>query len=772
MRPARISSAAIVTLFACLTTACGGSGSEPKVGPPAVVQAVGGASASVTAGAATPLSLTAKVADAAGNAVSGVSVSWSTSSGSITPATSATDGSGQAGAQWTPGNFAGVQAASATVSGAGTATFSATVTAGPLAKLKLVPDTVKLVNAGGTATLSVSATDAFNNPVTATPTFTVLDPLVATVSASGVVTAVASGTTTVRATSGSVSGSAIVIVNLVASANTCSASSAKSLAVGESATLTGADAATLCVQGSMGAEFVAVPFFATGNGGTVAPSLSLTFTPLANAVVSGPPSPDVGSNALLRASVAVGAEREPTRDIAWEAKFRARVRKQLSPLLTSERRRPSGQLGARFDLGISPDVLVGSTMQLNVNVKESCSNVTLVNATVKAVSARAIVVNDDRNPSGASGFTNADFQFFANVFDLQVWPVDTDNFGIPTDIDKNGRVILFFTTAVNALTPSNQNSFVGGFFFGRDIVPKTTPCNQAGTTHYIGSNEAEMFYLLAPDPDGTINKNKRSVSFVKSITTGTVAHEFQHLINFSRHYSNLNLTQFSAFEETFLDEGLSHIAEELNYYAATGRSPRTNIDANTFVSPSDAYLAFGYQNAVRFSDYLKNPDRYPPYSALADTSLAVRGGIWSFLRYATDLRASSVAEKTTWFQLVNPTTDVQGIANLKAVYGSDLLAKMHNWAVANYLDDAGVPSTQPELQHPSWNTRSVETFVNGNIFPLKTQMLIGVPVNLSLADGGAAYLRFGVGAGQFGGATVTGSATLPPSFSITVVRTK
>ena len=287
-----------------------------------------------------------------------------------------------------------------------------------------------------------------------------------------------------------------------------------------------------------------------------------------------------------------------------------------------------------------------------------------------------------------------------------------------------------------------------------------------------------MFYLLAPDPTGAVNNNIRSTSFVKSITIGTVAHEFQHLINFSRHFSDLNPTSFTAFEETFLDEGLAHEAEELNYYAATARNPRNNIDANTLVNPSDAYLAFGNANAVRFREYLKNPDRYPPYSVLADTSLSVRGAIWSFLRYAADQRASSVPEKTTWFQLVNPTSDVQGMRNLAVVFGSDILLKMRDWAVANYLDDALGVTTPQAFQHLSWNTRSVETYVNGTnqangtMFPLKVNSLLSSPISLSLNDGGAAYLRFGVAAGQIGGATVTGSGAFPSTFSITVVRTK
>jgi hypothetical protein len=361
------------------------------------------------------------------------------------------------------------------------------------------------------------------------------------------------------------------------------------------------------------------------------------------------------------------------------------------------------------------------------------------------------------------------------VFDSQIWGTDTDNFGVPTDIDNNGnRIILFFTRAVNELSPENSTSFVGGFFYGRDLLYKDNPSLQ-GTFKCPGSNEGELFYLLAADPAGTVNHNVWSVDRVKTITPGTVSHEFQHLINFGRHLW-INPTDFSAFEETFLDEGLAHAAEELNFYAATGLNPRTNLDAAAATSNFAAYSSFEDQNARRFRSYLKNPDLYPPYSVLADTSLSVRGGIWSFLRYATDQRNSTVPEKTTWFQLVNPTTDVQGINNLKAVFGNDLLSQMRDWAVANYLDDAGTANTNQAYKHLSWNTRSIETNANGTngtggtTFPLKVQSVVTSPI--SLADGGAAYFRFGVAAGQVGGATVSSSSALPSTFSITIVRTK
>src|SRR5438105_2906348 len=192
-----------------------------------------------------------------------------------------------------------------------------------------------------------------------------------------------------------------------------------------------------------------------------------------------------------------------------------------------------------------------------------------------------------------------------------VYPVVTLNFGAPFDIDKNQHVILFFTRAVNELTPPGSGFYVGGFFFSRDLFPTTLSGGIAGCA---SSNFAEMFYLLVPDPSGVINQNVRTFDFAKSVTVGTLAHEFQHLINASRHlYVNVGS---SAFEDTFLDEGLAHIAEELAFFKASGLSPQQNISYQLIpTSPSiqAAFDNFAAANFRRFREYLMDPTANSPY---------------------------------------------------------------------------------------------------------------------------------------------------------------
>ena len=71
-----------------------------------------------------------------------------------------------------------------------------------------------------------------------------------------------------------------------------------------------------------------------------------------------------------------------------------------------------------------------------------------------------------------------------------------------------------------------------------------------------------------------VNGNVRSMADVRQSTGGVRGHEFQHLISASR---RLYVNDASEFEETWLNEGLSHIAEELLFYSASGLAPRQNI---------------------------------------------------------------------------------------------------------------------------------------------------------------------------------------------------
>ncbi len=605
-----------------LTIACGDS-SGPGIAPASIVLVSGDAQATPEVGTKLPLPLTIRVSDGQGKSLSGVTVIWSASSGTLSASSSVTDDGGTATVEWTLGNTAGSQSAAASVVGLKSVTFSVIAVAGPLAQIVLSRDTVELLGIGDSFRLTARPADRFGNFLALGTTVESNDTTIVTADNFGsgaVLTAHASDrTTSVRATAESILKPATVVV-LPPPCGPSSQSS--SLGVGQVVLFPGATASEFCVQGTAnGAEFTAIPYY-------------------------------------------------------------------------------------------------------------------------------------------------SDFQDFGAAFDTLVFPVDSINFGAPTDIDKNQHIILFFTRAVNELTPPNVGFYVGGFFFSRDLFP-TTISN--GINGCATSNFAEMFYLLVPDPDGVVNQNVRTIDFVKSVTVASLAHEFQHLINASRH---LYVNGSTAFEDTFLDEGLAHEAEELAFYRSSGLSPRQNLSYQTIQASPNIQVAFdnfGAANFRRFREYLNNPQTNSPY--VDNGFIPTRGAIWSFLRYAADRRGGSESEM--WFQLANPPVGVHGISNITRAVTPDLAGWVRDWTLANYADDF-VPGVASVYTHPSWNIRSIVEVVNQGMWALDTQPVDSTNItSVSIGDGSAAYLRFGIRPGTVGGGRITARASMvPPGFTLSVVRTK
>jgi len=117
-----------------------------------------------TAVVATPIPAVVHVT-LSGQPSAGVAVSWIVSDGgSVSPASSTTDASGEATATWTLGDTARAYTLTATITGA-SVTMQATATAAALAALSKITQDSLLVAAGASALITVRAADKFGNPV-------------------------------------------------------------------------------------------------------------------------------------------------------------------------------------------------------------------------------------------------------------------------------------------------------------------------------------------------------------------------------------------------------------------------------------------------------------------------------------------------------------------------------------------------------------------------------------------------------------------------------
>ena len=532
----------------------------------------------------------------------------------------------------------------------------------------------------------------------------------------------------------------------------CDAANPLSLNVGQVQTPI-SDACVYVSGGSSGGEFALVPFNADTVYGHIAPisftsqGVSTVTAPLASRTFASAPSfsltPDADAAAMVGSSS------------GFELRLRESERHVLTPLIPAARSwyrnrySQSGGTGLRPSFStVAATPTVGDLVTLNTKTGATLSDACQVpdNRTgrVVAISTHAIVIADTANPTG--GYTDAEYVTVGQQFD-DVYAMDVAAFGDPTDIDSNGKVIMFFTRAVNEMTPKGSGSVVGGFFYGRDLFPKADSPVLGPGSGCATSNVSEMFYLAVPDPNALVNGNTSfTKTFVSHLTLSTTAHEFQHLINASRRlYINTTATDF---EVVWLNEGLSHIAEELLFYRqSNGLTPRQDIDSLDFKGNQtnvDSYNFNEQSNFGRYREFLLKPSVASPYAP--DDSLWTRGATWAFLRYAADHRGANDGD--TWFKLVNSSKT--GLPNLQDVFGAGLMSIFRDWSVAVIADD--VANVANQWQQPSWNFRSVFTFIPSiKTYPLAT-VTVGdnSPLSVSLKGGTEAYVRFSIAAGQVG----------------------
>lgn len=598
---------------------------------------------------------------------------------------------------------------------------------------------------GGTHELTSAVFTAVGNPVADAVTYETSDAGVATVDGSGMITAVAPGSVTITATAGTRSG-------------TLSLQVCPDLAVGEAYTATMPGAAALCFAGGASgtAEYTYMPVNLSNSS-----ALSLTVTGTGIQAVTGPPTPDmIGAEAasLMRLQHDMSSTAESSHLVSLERDKAGAANLLRQPASRVQPKQLDGAAAARV---ITPGVPALDDL-MTLNVAQGCSGpVDNRVGRVRSIGQRIIIVSDTANPAG--GFTTAQFDSISMEFDSIAWPSVTNAFGTPADVDSNNRIVAFFTRAVNELSPPASSVVNSGYFANRDMFSSdpVSGCER--------SNAGEILYMLVPDPTGAVNSNVRTVSFVRGNVVRTLGHELTHLVNASR---RVYITGATSFEDAWLDEGLAHVAEELKFYrTSVGLAPRGNVQLTSLTTgPSAsrrvaAFNTYANPNFTNFRSWLQRPDTTSAVRTIS--TLASRGALWGFLRYAADRVNGD--ENTFWSSLVN--SNLEGKANLQNAFGANPDLWLRDFITAMYADDA-VTGIGSEYNNPSWNFRSVFGGLGG--FPLGTRPLTnGVGLTLSYATGANSYIRFSVPTNDFASITALSGGVPPTSpFALTVMRTK
>jgi hypothetical protein len=305
----------------------------------------------------------------------------------------------------------------------------------------------------------------------------------------------------------------------------------------------------------------------------------------------------------------------------------------------------------------------------------------------------------------SGGFTEAEYAAFGRQFDTDLSPVDLAAFGAPSDQDLNARTIVLFTPVVNVLRIPNAQcgSYVAGFF------------NSADLNGSIEGNAAEVLYLsVAGAPTGGPTCSPLSRESARTNTPATFIHELQHLISYNQH----RLVRRGPSEATWLNEGLSHLAEELGGKLYEERSPcpsgppcpprGRSSPSQLFPDSAQGFLNPNFLNAYTFLTESRQSSLTSPtgFNALPE-----RGAAWLFLRWLVDQRGNAAI-----VQLVQTTRT--GTENVSAVGGQPFATLFADFLTAVFLDDyPGSTAGQiaSRWQIPSRNLRTIYARLNGTL---------------------------------------------------------
>lgn len=715
-----------LALSVLLVAACKGDSTNPD--PSTVAIAIqGGDNQNGAAGSLLALPLQVKVTDAANDPAQGVAVIFRTATGSgvtlsDTIVTTGPDGIGGVDAR-VGSQLGEYSIAQAFIRGAPTdsVTFSAEVTPGPtLASVS--PTTIQ---AGDTVTVTGTQ---FNSVASGNEVlFGGVRGIITTVSATQltvVVPACVSGGTipvTVRVGSATTAPVSVTYLTTAFSMN---------LAVNEGITVSGTELSNCLRLPGNGAGYLLVPQFAT--------AVSIPSTPFQIGNSSSPLSQQ-RMNAMFDRDVRQSATTAQSR---FDLALRAYERTMPTPRLVDITQAPALE-------ALTINSQRTFRVLCSIEVGENCFQT--VNARLKFIGSDVLVYVDNNAPSG--GFTDAELQNFGAVFDETLYPIDVRTFGAESDIDANNRVIMLLTPVVNALVPAADCTVFGsvlGFFFGFDLSSQST-----------NSNKAEVFYGLVPDPNGAFSC-VHSKANVSRVLPGTFIHEFQHMISYNQHV----LVRGGSQETDWLNEGLSHLAEELaslhyerKFPPPTGRTNPNQI----FPDSSQGYITEQLGNSY---DYLLDTQNSSLTLFETGECCEGRGAAWLFMRYLGDQYDNSL-----YARLVQ--TRLTSVANVENATGRSFASLFGDFVLALYVDSlpgvarSAIPS---QYRFESRNLRYLYDALHrasSSAFPrafpivptqlaynqqLSSTMLPGTPAYYELttpAGSGSVSLRFAPPTGTF-----------------------
>jgi hypothetical protein len=353
------------------------------------------------------------------------------------------------------------------------------------------------------------------------------------------------------------------------------------------------------------------------------------------------------------------------------------------------------------------------------------------NATLKRESAHAAFYVDNGDLAHYGSYEPGIWDSLETAWETKIYPGDTSTFGAEGDVDSNGKLIILLSST---LGPATGGGILLGYYSANDVAsPRDATSNCGGTR----SNHADMFYLnginnLVPGYNAT--------DVINRIYPDTLAHEFQHLINFNQHCV---VRPCPETEDVWINEGLSMVAEEIGGFGWNVSSGRTSgsryLDRNRTSAGIESYdrRSLTYWQSDPIGNY---------------------EGAHAFFRYFADRMGPGVLS-----QLVQ--TSLSGLPNLENALGMSFSDAYAHWTTALMFSNEGMlggSSSLFDFKGEGWTPLHTK-LRHLNYVPLNSG---GVTASLR-TDGWNAFMT-GNALGGAASITVTSTQTVKPH--VVVVR--
>jgi hypothetical protein len=295
-------------------------------------------------------------------------------------------------------------------------------------------------------------------------------------------------------------------------------------------------------------------------------------------------------------------------------------------------------------------------------------------------------------------------------------------------LDADGRIGVIITKEVN------KDGSLLGFVNAADL---------ATTSHCPRSNEAEVFYGIAPDPDGLYDLGAKTKQEVADLMPRLIAHEVTHILQFTQYFFNTTTVS----KESWESEGGASLAEQLVGNAFYGFESGQNLGITEFDNDyfgterwyyswaSDLRKYFGVSgiNAPEECTWLANDNDGPCLSGRA-----VYGVPGTLLRFILDYFGPSYSGGETAMMRDLTNSAQAGYDNLETVTGASFRFIQTMFGITLWADGR-VWNTLS-----SWDLREILDGWSGDNYKLQphTSSDAEPTSNRSVRGGSTAYLEW------------------------------